>query len=139
MVQTKLALVRDLLDVLDGLDEPIPVDRERIEQDAVVRLAVERVLTQLVELAASVNAHIAVVTLGRGVASYRESFLLAAHAGVLTTELATRLAPSAGLRNVLVHEYVAVDQQRVVQGVGRARVDFREYVREVAGFLRSRA
>ena len=47
-------------------------------------------------------------------------------------DLAERLAPSAGLRNVLVHEYAQVDLALVARGVELARTDYRAYVREVA-------
>ncbi len=50
-------------------------------------------------------------------------------------ELAQRLAPSAGLRNVLVHEYAQVDLALVARGVELARSDSRAYVREVARAL----
>ena len=48
---------------------------------------------------------------------------------------AARLAPSAGLRNVLVHEYAQVDLALVARGVELARQDYRSCVREVARSL----
>ena len=63
------------------------------------RHAVERILTQLVDLAVSVNGHVAAARLGRGPATYPESFRLAAEAGLLDAQLADQLAPSSGLRN----------------------------------------
>ena len=100
-----------------------------------LRHAVERNLTQLVELAAAVNAHVAVARLGRGATTYRESFALAAEAGAVPRDLAERLAPSAGPQNVLVHEYAQVDLALVARGVELARSDDRTYVREVARSL----
>lgn len=75
------------------------------------------------------HAHLAAASLGCGAATYRESFLLAARGGALPDELAERLAPSAGLRNVLVHAYVAVDLRQVV---GLSRTGYRAYVQPVA-------
>jgi uncharacterized protein YutE (UPF0331/DUF86 family) len=88
-----------------------------------------------VDLAVSINSHLTAVSLGRVAATYRESFALAAEAGALPAELAEELAPSAGLRNILTHEYVAVDLSIVAAAVPRARAGFAEYVRAVARFL----
>jgi len=132
VVHAKLRLMRQLLDDLESV---AAVDRAAIEQDRMLRYAVERILIQLVELAAGVNAHLAAARLGVGAMSYRESFLAAAQAGALPHELAERLAPSAGLRNVLVHEYLAVDLDLVVAGIALAKADFRRYVRSIADAL----
>ena len=132
LVHAKLRAMRELL---DDLDEAGAVDAARLETDRMLRHAVERILTQLVELAAAVNGHLAVARLGRGTTTYRESFALAAEARGLPDDLAERLAPSAGLRNVLVHEYARVDLALVARGVELARADYREYVREVARSL----
>lgn len=131
-VQVKLALMAALLDDLDGVGA---VDAPVLERDRMLRHAVERVLTQLVDLAVSVNGHVAVAGGRAAPATYRESFAAAAATGALPAALADRLAPSAGLRNVLVHEYTAVDLGLVVRGVEVARTDYRAYVRAVAGWL----
>lgn len=132
MVHAKLRAMRELLDDLDAAQ---PVDAGVLARDRMLRHGVERILTQLVELAAGINGHLAVSALGRGAATYRESFELVAQAGMLPRTLAERLMPSVGLRNVLVHEYAAVDLELVAAGVEIARVDYRAYVQEIAGGL----
>lgn len=132
VVLMKLKLMQALLDDLETVPQVTAV---LLEDDRMLRHGVERILTQLVELAAGINSHLAAVQLGRGAASYAESFALAVRAGVLSQELADRLAPSAGLRNVLVHEYVAVDLAKVAAGVPLALRDYREYIRVVAAAL----
>lgn len=122
-------------ELLDDLDAAGPVDAARLRSDRMLRHALERILTQLVELAAAVNGHLAVARLGRGATTYRDSFALAAEVGALPDDLAERLAPSAGLRNLLVHEYAQVDLALVARGVELARRDYRAYVRELARSL----
>ena len=131
-VQAKLALADRLLTDLDGVGA---VDAERLERDRLLRHAVERILTQLVDLAVSVNSHLAAARLGAGPSSYRESFQLAAETGAVPAELAARLLASVGLRNVLVHEYAAVDLALVARAVELARTDYRSYVVSVARWL----
>lgn len=134
-VHGKLATMAALLDDLDGVGD---VDEALLERDRMLRHAVERVLTQLVDLAVSLNGHVAVAGGRPAPATYRESFAAAAAAGALPAALAERLAPSAGLRNVLVHEYAAVDLGLVVRGVELARTDYRSYVRALAGWSADR-
>ena len=45
--------------------------------------------------------------------SYREAFELLARANIIDAELATELQKWAGLRNVLVHVYTALDLERI--------------------------
>lgn len=61
--------------------------------------------------------------------------LVAADIGVITAEPARRIAPSAGLRNLLTHRYGEVDHQRVADAVPGAVDDYTEYVtpRRLAG------
>lgn len=123
-------------ELLDRLAELGPVDVERLRAEPITALAVERVLTLLVDLAFATNSHVAASRLGRVPESYAASFDLAVEAGLLDAELATLLRPSAGLRNVLVHAYVDVDPQAVVRAVPLALEQYGAYVRQVAAVLR---
>ena len=134
VVQSRLALMRDLLGDLDAVGS---VSAESLSSDRMLRHAVERVLSQLVELAVSINSHVASTILQRGATDYRASFDLATQAGVIDEELRDRLTPSVGLRNVLAHEYVAVDLQIVSAAVDRAVIDYGDYVSSVASWLAS--
>jgi uncharacterized protein YutE (UPF0331/DUF86 family) len=111
------------------------VSAEKLQRDRILRHAVERILTQLVDLAVSVNGHVVVATAGRHPSDYRESFTMVAEAGVLEGELAETLRRSVGLRNVLTHEYVRVDLDVVAAAVSTARADYRRYVAAVADFV----
>ena len=69
---------------------------------------------------------------------YRDSFTAAAEVGALPADLAARIAPSAGLRNILVHQYLDADLAIVAESVGQAIADYSAYVREVATWLTRR-
>lgn len=131
-MHAKLRLMRELLDDLESLGEVPPA---RLERERLLRYAVERILTQLVDLAVAVNGHIATARLGEGAADYRGTFTLAARAGALPGELAASLAPSVGLRNLLTHEYAVIDLTLVAGSIPLAREGYRAYVRAVASFL----
>ncbi len=135
LVQAKLRLLQRLLQELAGLGQ---LTRDRLEAEPVVRLALERLLTQLVDVAVSVNTHVATAILSRAPASYHESFLLAAQSGAIPDALAEQLAPSAGLRSRLVHQYDTIDLDVVAAASAQALSDYRAYLRAVARFLAAR-
>lgn len=125
--------MRELLGDLDDL-VGTPTGEE-LESDRARRLITERVLTQLVDIAVGVNSHLAAGQLGRAPRDYRESFDMAAEAAAIPLEVARSLRDAAGLRNVLVHEYLEIDLDLVAAAVPRAREGFAGYVRAVAAFL----
>lgn len=133
-VAAKARRMRQLLDQLAGLGQ---VDAGRLRTEAITALAVERVLTLLVDLAFAINSHVVVARLGRAPDSYAASFDLAVEAGLLPPELAGALRPSAGLRNVLVHAYLDVDPEAVARAVPMALELYAEYVRQVARSIQS--
>lgn len=133
LVHARLRLMRELLDDLQSVGD---ITHQRLEDDRMLRHALERIITQLVDTAVAVNGHAAAALLGRGPGDYYESFALAAEAGVLSADLAAELAPSAGLRNVLVHEYATVDLAKVAESIPEAADGFRRYIRGVAEALR---
>ena len=135
-VASKLRAMRRLLDELDRLG---PVDARRFAREYATQLIVERVVSQLVDLAAGINAHVLAVETGAVPADVRRSFGAAAAAGLICEDLAVELAPSAGLRNVLVHAYLDLDVARLVAAVPLATEQYGEYVRQVARWLTDRA
>jgi uncharacterized protein YutE (UPF0331/DUF86 family) len=135
VVQAKLEAIDVVVGHLAAVGE---VTLERLQSDAIVRAAVERFLTQLVDLAVAANAHIAASLLEDPPPDASASFAHAARAGAIGEDLALALAPSTGLRNVLVHDYTAVDHARVAAAVPLALEHYGRYVREVAQFLETR-
>ncbi len=134
-VQRRLQLMSQLLDDLETVGA---ASADRLESDRMLRHGVERILTQLVELATAINSHIAATSLGVAPEDYRSSFAQIAEAGVIAPDLAKRLAPSAGLRNILVHEYADIDLGIVATSIVTALRDYRDYCRGVARWLTSR-
>jgi uncharacterized protein YutE (UPF0331/DUF86 family) len=63
---------------------------------------------------------------------YHEAFLRMSELGVLPPEFARKLAPIAGFRNILVHEYLGLDWNEVYSNFQKISdlVRFAEYIRE---------
>lgn len=135
VVAKRLAAIADLLFDLESVGSVPPVT---LESDRLLRHAVERILTQLVDLSVSINSHLAAGR-GRVPQTYRQSFLAMAEIGAIPFDLAQALAPSAGLRNVLTHEYVDADMELVSRAIPAALVDYRQYVAAVARWMATQA
>lgn len=123
--------MRRLLDQLDRVRGADP-------DDFGARLQVERILSALVDLAVAVNTHVSVVELGEAPHDMTASFRTARAAGLLAPELAEELAPSVGLRDVLVHAYLDLDVDRMLAAVPPAARSYARYVEQVATWLRDR-
>jgi uncharacterized protein YutE (UPF0331/DUF86 family) len=129
--------LRALADAVGDLRRLEGIDAPGLRADPIARAAAERLLQVAVDLAVDVNAHLATAVLGRAPATGRESFSLAAEAGILSRELADVLTPAAGLRNLLVHRDVDIDPELVSRAVGDVLELMPRYVDGVAGYLRS--
>jgi uncharacterized protein YutE (UPF0331/DUF86 family) len=132
-VQRRLVAIGERLDELRQLGT---VTVDSLEKDWLVRAAVERVLTQLVELAAQINTHVVTASGKVPPAGYRETFAAAADVGAISSRLAAQIGPSAGLRNILVHQYLDADLEIVATSVADAIAGYSAYVKEVATWLR---
>ena len=131
----KLRAMRRLLDELHRLGA---IDADRFAREFTTQLIVERIVSQLVDLAAGINTHVLTTETGESPPDVRRSFTAVADTGMIDHELAARLAPSAGLRNVLVHAYVDLDLARLVAAVPLASERYAEYVRQVARWVADR-
>lgn len=67
-------------------------------------------------------------------ADYYEAILRMGELGVLPADFAEAFAPVAGFRNILVHEYLAVDWDQVFENLHRLD-DFDEFASAIAQWL----
>lgn len=99
------------------------------------RKGIERVLQEAIEAALDVNAHL-IAELGMEVPDdYFGGFAKLSELGVLPNELAHALAPSAGLRNRLVHEYDQIDDAKVLTAVGTMVDLYPRYIQAIENHL----
>jgi len=132
IVRRKLAVIIENLKALDPIKEM--TNKEYIE-DLYKRKATERLLQELIEAAIDINTHI-IVQSGNSVPDdYYESFIRAGELKVISIELAEKLAPSAGLRNRLVHEYDLLEHSMVLDAVRMAEKLYPKYIKEIEKYI----
>jgi uncharacterized protein YutE (UPF0331/DUF86 family) len=103
-----------VLGQLERLRQLSSVERQR---EPLHQMAVERGIHVAAEVIFDIGHH---VLAGRGLpvpAAYRDVVPARVQAGVLDGPLGARLDGMAGLRNILVHDYVAIDESRVWQAL----------------------
>jgi uncharacterized protein YutE (UPF0331/DUF86 family) len=135
-VQRKLQLIADdLARLVTFKDDTL----EALRADDIRLAAVERMIERIVLRAVDVNEHLlAELALPEERATrltYRDTFLMLAGLGVYPEGFATQIAASAGLGNLLVHDYNDVDHSILHSSIKTCRRDYRDYVEYVEAFV----
>jgi len=132
LVTRKLTLIAGDLDALADLAAR---PRDAFLASRFDQAVAERILERTIGRMIDVNYHLITE---RGLPPPSDcftSFLKLAELGVLDHEFARRLAPSAGLRNRIVHEYDEIDPAKVFDALGSARSDIIAYLRAIEAHL----
>jgi uncharacterized protein YutE (UPF0331/DUF86 family) len=132
IVHKKLAVIQENLKALGPIHK---MNEEEYFQDLYRRKATERLLQELIEAAIDINTHLIVESGFAAPDDYYQSFLKAGEIGVIPPGLALKLAPSAGLRNRLVHEYDHINHAVILAAVGEALELYPQYIQAISNFL----
>lgn len=135
-VNRKLQLIaEDLERLIQFKDETL----ESLKMDDVKLAAVERMLERIIMRAIDVNEHlISELGVGEGKTTrltYRDTFLLLAALRIYPDDFAEHIARSAGLRNILVHDYNDADRKIVHASIKSCLQDYHRYVEFIRSFL----
>jgi len=132
-------LVRRKLSRLNMYLEKLkPISKKKLKEyksDFYIKFSTERLIQLIVECAADINSHVIVETNNRPPEDYRSSFIKAAEAGLISRDLAERLKGSGGMRNILVHEYMEIDDEKVYEVIPQTMKDYNEYIKQVDSFI----
>jgi len=132
IVRRKLAVI---IDNLKALNPIVDITRDEYIRDIYKRKATERLLQELIEAAVDINTHIIVQTGNTVPDDYYESFIKTGEYKIIPLDLAEKLAPSAGLRNRLVHEYDMLDHSLILEAVKMAEELYSEYVKQIENYI----
>jgi uncharacterized protein YutE (UPF0331/DUF86 family) len=108
---------------------------EKIRDDEDLQWLVERGLQLGCEIVLDVGNHVLVGAFSRPSESYEEILTGLAAEGVIGADLRADLTGLGGFRNVLVHGYLDLDLDRVVQILEDAPERFERFARELHDWL----
>lgn len=101
------------------------------------QLIVERLLQLMVEAAKDINTYLLVQLHQISPSTYFDSFIEAGRQGIITPEIAAKLAQAAGMRNILVHQYKDIDNRIVFAAIPKALEQYPLYIQQITAYLDS--
>jgi uncharacterized protein YutE (UPF0331/DUF86 family) len=121
-----------LEEILRGLrDLAGETSREDYLEDRRLQAQAERWMHLAAECCLDLANHLIADRGWRSPATYRETFAILKEEGVISADLGKKLEGWAGLRNVLVHLYLAVDHTRIWQFLTEELDDLEAFARAV--------
>jgi uncharacterized protein YutE (UPF0331/DUF86 family)/predicted nucleotidyltransferase len=99
------------------------------------KLSMRYLIIQLIEAASSICIHILLWAFNESAEGFPECFSRLGSRGVIPRDLASKLSSAARLRNLLVHRYWAIDDERVYGSVKEGLRDFECFISCIREFL----
>ncbi len=134
-VETIQARLRRLEEVISELEELEKLDPAVLRGSRRDQWAVERGLQLGAEILFDVGTHILSTCFGISPEDYADISEQLSQQGVLDEALRARLRGLAGFRNILVHDYLRLDPERVMEALGRAPRDFSDFASGIRRWL----
>ncbi|TDO91308.1 uncharacterized protein YutE (UPF0331/DUF86 family) [Halanaerobium saccharolyticum] len=126
-----------MIEYLDQLEEVNQYTLENYLDNFFVKRTAERLIQLIVETAADINGHLIVSSGHKPPADYFTSFIKLSEHQIVDQKFAEEIAPSAGLRNRLVHEYEEIDDEIVYKSIQKTIDNYKKYIREIENYLKN--
>ncbi|MEJ2726872.1 MAG: DUF86 domain-containing protein [Deltaproteobacteria bacterium] len=106
--------------------------RSEFDSDPYLRDIAERNLEVAAQCCIDISHRIIAIERAQKPRDYYEAIMRMGELGVLPSEFARKIAPIAGFRNILIHEYLGLDWNEVYSHLQRTDelLEFAEHVRE---------
>jgi len=132
LITRKAVLITEDLKVVDRY---AGLELSEYLSDRLNQLAAERCLERIINRMIDINYHVITERGNPPPRDYFESFLGLGQLGVLPMDFARALAPVAGLRNRLVHEYNELDHAKIHEALRSASRDVPLYLAHITRIL----
>ncbi len=125
VLQRKLKKLKEYLQELEWYRNLTWEDYQNSSRN---RRAAERLIQLIVDVAVDINTHSIVDAGETPPGDAFESFIKASKLGFLPEDFARKIAPSAGERNIIVHEYENIDDYLVFLSIKEVIAAYRDYL-----------
>lgn len=132
LVSNKL---NDLSGYYQRLEELAREDAIEIIRNDLKLHTVERLFQLIVDIAVDINTHIISETDMHMPDDYFSTFVVLGENRVLPVEFSLKIAPSVGLRNLVVHKYGKVDTKKMIDDIKAEISDYAEYMKYINDFI----
>ena len=133
--QTVVERLEALKSYLAELDHYARLSLQELTHDFVTYRAAEHSLQLAAQIVIDIATHVVTADSTTRVHNYHQAIELLGEIGVLPVDFARRLASIAGLRNILVHEYLDVDPEKLYSILVNGRADLRLFGQYIADYL----
>lgn len=123
---------KKLESITNYLNDLLPYKKITFDEFMQKHYEIERILELLVMTASDIVFHMISDKGEPSPASYKAAFLRAGELKIISKKLSENLALSAGLRNILVHEYEALDYKIVHKSIPSAVRDFTAFIKKLS-------
>ena len=134
IIREKLA---KLVEFLRELERVKTASFEEYRSNPAIKRSCERLIQLIVESAADINSTVVTGLRDLPPKDYYDTFIKAGGIKLISGELSKKLAPWAGLRNRIVHQYGEIKDRLVFEKVEPTIENLSEYVRQVEKFIES--
>ena len=137
---TSLQKVKDKLDLIskyyDELNEDLPQSEEEFSQERVSRRAIEKTIELIADAVVDVAMIIISAKSLEKPNESSESITILAKNGFLSSSLTGKIKDFIRFRNLLVHQYAKVDEEREFETIRDNHPDILEFLKEMENFVR---
>ncbi|NJD03877.1 MAG: DUF86 domain-containing protein [Ruminiclostridium sp.] len=135
VILEKLLKIKEYIEQLKKIK---PESYKKYVGDMTSKYAVERIIQLIVDQALDINNILLSYMKKPPATDYFNSFIDLGECGVFDQTFALGIAPSAGLRNRLVHEYESVNDEIVYKSIDKVANMYTKYLIIVNGFINSK-
>ena len=132
VVAARLEKLREYLQTLRSIQK---YDLQRFKSDAFIHGTAERYLHLSIECLLDIGNHVISDRGYRKPDTYAEILEILSEEGVVSQDLCRKMAGMAAFRNVLVHDYLDLDREKVYQVLKEHIKHFEELASVYAGLL----
>jgi len=132
IIQKRLRKLSEYVKLLKLLQKE---KKEKFINDPFVYGNVERYLQLAIQSVIDISNHILSEHNINGISDYRDVIEKMGQEKFLPLEFAKHIAPMAGLRNILVHEYIEVEREKLYEILENYINDFNEFGKYITKML----
>ena len=125
LIRDKMSDLRECYEELTGV---LREEARAIIEDHLKLHTVERLFQLIVDTAVDINTHIIIESKFSVPNDYQSTFVVLGENRLLPMDFAVKIAPSVGLRNLVVHKYGRVDLKRMVDDIRSEIGEYKEYL-----------
>ena len=127
------ARFREINDAVQRLEELLMKGFHRLSVHEI--FSMRYLIIQAVEASSSICLHILYGVYNERAEGFPQCFDRLGKKGLIPSHLASNLASSARLRNLLVHRYWEIDDEKVFKSLNENLGDFEKFITHIRGFM----